>query len=91
MIPSIPKLTVISAALISLGLGVAPILTDIAYAHVTEVASNVRAEPTVYSNRITALPTGTNVLVEGSTLDETWGPIREPVDGYVASRCLGDC
>ena len=196
MIQSISNLTIISAALISLGLGTAPILTDIAQAHEPEVASpaqtavrlaqiescrqvnstisglnvrrapslsadvvgivpggdevvlqdlgeggwapittpvngyvstsyltncapdiggtyaditppattsqmcrqvmvrsglNVRTEPTVYSNRITALPTGTNVLIEGPTLGETWVPIREPVDGYVASRFLGDC
>lgn len=51
---------------------------------------NVRDEPTVYSDRLTALPTGTHVMVEGPAVD-TWTPISEPVDGYVASRFLGDC
>ncbi len=51
---------------------------------------NVRAEPTVYSDRVTALPTGTTVLItEPAT--ETWVPITEPADGYVASRFLGNC
>jgi hypothetical protein len=195
MIQQIPKLTLISAALISLGLGTAPVVTDIAHAHETKVSQasaatpllaqvercrqvsstvsglnvrqapslsapvvgvvaggnevalqdlgeggwapvtapyegyvstsyltncapnvggtfvdatavaatsdlcrqaivrsglNVRAEPTVYSNRVTALPTGTNVLIEGPA-NQTWSSITELVDGYVATRFLGEC
>ena len=51
---------------------------------------NVRAEPTVYSTRVGALPTGTNVVVAGSEVND-WLPISEPIDGYVAERFLGDC
>lgn len=51
---------------------------------------NVRAEPTVYSTRLTALSTGTNVQVAGPATNN-WVPIAEPVDGYVSSRFLGAC
>ncbi|PSN16084.1 hypothetical protein C7293_04325 [filamentous cyanobacterium CCT1] len=51
---------------------------------------NVRAEPTVYSTRLGALPTGTNVTTSGAEVND-WLPISEPIDGYVAARFLGDC
>ncbi|MGG6238181.1 SH3 domain-containing protein [Nodosilinea sp. AN01ver1] len=51
---------------------------------------NVRAEPTVYSLRVGALPTGTNVTAAGAEVND-WLPISEPIDGYVAARFLGDC
>ncbi len=51
---------------------------------------NVRAEPTVYSTRVGSLPTGTNVTVVGSEVNN-WLPISEPINGYVAARFLGDC
>ncbi|PSR18519.1 hypothetical protein C8255_06935 [filamentous cyanobacterium CCP3] len=51
---------------------------------------NVRAEPTVYSTRVGALPTGTTVTTAGAEVND-WLPISEPIDGYVAARFLGDC
>lgn len=51
---------------------------------------NVRVAPNRYSNRLTALPTGTNVQVTG-TANDTWVQISEPVNGYVAERFLGSC
>lgn len=51
---------------------------------------NVRTEPTVYSARVGALPTGTNVTVSGAEVND-WLPISEPIDGYVSARFLGDC
>jgi uncharacterized protein YgiM (DUF1202 family) len=51
---------------------------------------NVRAQPTVYSTRLGALPTGTQVVVDGPEANN-WVPISEPMDGYVAARFLGDC
>lgn len=57
---------------------------------ITRSGLNVRAEPNVYSERIGALTTGTNVQVSGAAA-EYWVPITEPMDGYVASQFLGDC
>lgn len=51
---------------------------------------NVRAKPSRYSNRLTALAAGTNVQVSGPET-EHWVQITEPVDGYVAERFLGEC
>lgn len=51
---------------------------------------NVRAQPTVYSARVGALPTGTNVTVTGAEVNN-WLPISEPIDGYVAARFVGAC
>lgn len=51
---------------------------------------NVRAKPSRYSNRLTALAVGTNVQVSGPET-EHWVQITEPVDGYVAERFLGEC
>lgn len=51
---------------------------------------NVRIAPNRYSERLTALPTGTNVQLTGSET-EHWVEISQPVDGYVAKRFLGAC
>ena len=51
---------------------------------------NVRVAPNRYSNRLTALPTGTNVEVSGPANDN-WVQITAPVNGYVAERFLGSC
>jgi hypothetical protein len=51
---------------------------------------NVRAQPTLFSNRLPALPTGTEVAVSGPVVNN-WVPIEEPVVGYVAERFLGPC
>lgn len=51
---------------------------------------NVRVEPNRYSERLTALPTGTNVEIAESAA-APWVRITAPVDGYVAERFLGQC
>ncbi|MGB3311454.1 MAG: SH3 domain-containing protein [Nodosilinea sp.] len=51
---------------------------------------NVRSEPTVYSARVGALPTGANVTAAGTEVND-WLPISQPIDGYVSARFLGDC
>lgn len=51
---------------------------------------NVRIEPNRYSERLTALPFGTNVEVTGAATTH-WTEITAPVDGFVAERFLGSC
>jgi uncharacterized protein YgiM (DUF1202 family) len=51
---------------------------------------NVRVSPNRYSNRLTALPMGTTVQINGPANDN-WVQITAPVNGYVAERFLGSC
>lgn len=51
---------------------------------------NVRAEPSRYSNRITALAGGTRVQIS-ETATENWVMITAPIEGYVARRFLEPC
>jgi hypothetical protein len=67
-----------------------PIPEDTCREVIVRSGLNVRAQPTVYSTRLAALPTGAQVPVSGPVVNN-WVPIEEPVIGYVAERFLGPC
>jgi hypothetical protein len=97
------KLAFVGAALVSLGLGTAPVVTDIAHASeatvlptpvsfplIAQIESCRQVGATVSGLNVRQAPSLSNVMIEGPTVG-TWTPITAPVDGYVASRFLGDC